>query len=142
MTRLPAALGAVVMALVFRLGADGWWWVLPIVAGLYLMSRVGPHVAGADRLYSPELRAALLERGGGVCAYCHRAVHYESDCPRGGCGLDYQADHLVAWADGGRTTLENGVVACRWCNLHKSARPVDEFLDDPDGDGLPGMAAG
>lgn len=138
--RLPIALGFAVMAAVMWLAGTGWWAFIPIAVGLYLLSKVGPRLPGDDRLFSPELRAALLERDGGRCRYCRRPVHYEGDCPRGGCDLDYQADHLVAWADGGRTTLDNGIVACRWCNLHKSARSVVEFLDDPDGDGVPGMA--
>jgi 5-methylcytosine-specific restriction endonuclease McrA len=66
-------------------------------------------------------------------------VHYASDCPFGGCGLDCEADHVDAYSTGGATTLENGVVSCRRCNRLKGARPVEEFVEDPDGDGVPGF---
>lgn len=54
----------------------------------------------------------------------HIAAH-GSVCLECGCRTarhDLVIDHIVAYAYGGRTSLENSQVLCLWCNLEKSAR--------------------
>jgi len=34
---------------------------------------------------------------------------------------DWHCDHIIAWSKGGKTTVENGQVACSTCNLSKGA---------------------
>lgn len=74
------------------------------------------------RLFSTEDRRTIFENAHGRCqnARCGRPVHYETDCPHGGCDDDYQADHKYPWSKGGRTILSNGACLCRKCNLAKS----------------------
>ncbi|MFN8034421.1 MAG: DUF222 domain-containing protein [Acidimicrobiia bacterium] len=55
-----------------------------------------------SRVISPKLRRALIARDGG--------------CSIAGCDRPHQwcdAHHIVHWADGGETTLENTVLLCR-----------------------------
>lgn len=138
--RWVVLVGAAVATVVLLAAGERLLACAVIAAGLWAASLLGPRrEVDGERLFSPELRAALLERDGQRCAYCARRVHYEGDCPTGGCDTCFQADHVKPWAASGGTTLDNGVVACRWCNQHKSARPVGEFLWDPDGDGAPGI---
>lgn len=138
MTRLPFLTAGLVCFALFALLGEKWWGVLGLVAGIYAAFRTSPadRPQRLERAYTSEQRRVLA---GLACTYCGRQVHYESACPFGGCDADYQADHVDPWSQGGATTLDNAVVSCRWCNQHKSDRPVDEFLEDPDGDGVPGL---
>lgn len=61
------------------------------------------------------LRFAVLHRDGFRCRYCGRG---EPD------GVKLHLDHLVPVAAGGRSEIDNLVVACQDCNLGKSARDV------------------
>lgn len=68
-----------------------------------------------QRLFSREQRLAIFRRDGGVC-------HIKRKCRGVKCGWDaWEADHIVAWSKGGRTTVENGQVACLPCNSSKGA---------------------
>jgi hypothetical protein len=139
--RFPVLVGAAVTMLVLLLAGYRTFGVAVGCLGIFLAFKVGPRPVGLDRAFSVEQRRALLERDGMFCVYphCRRPVHYASDCPFGGCDDDYEADHVEAWSTGGATTLDNAVVACRRCNRLKGARLVEEFVEDPDGDGVPGI---
>jgi hypothetical protein len=66
-----------------------------------------------QRLFSHEQRLAIFRRDGGICQVRLR-------CQGVKCEWDaWQADHKVAWSQGGRTTVENGQVACPECNAAK-----------------------
>lgn len=60
--------------------------------------------------YAPyELRIQVLQRDGFRCRYCK-------------CDLRQRRaniDHVVPWAKGGRTSIENLVSACADCNKRK-----------------------
>lgn len=58
-------------------------------------------------------RLALYLAAGGYCALCG------SELTR-----DWEADHIVPFARGGATTLENGAALCRTCNRAKGARVI------------------
>lgn len=62
-----------------------------------------------------ELTAAIKARDGNNCRYCGRVVSWSDR--RSPAGATY--DHIVPR---GPNTLDNVVVSCRQCNLHKGAR--------------------
>lgn len=66
------------------------------------------------------LRTAVIERDGKRCRYCGCDVRTDSRK-----GLDVlEVDHVVALRNGGLSTLDNLVVACRRCNLSKQTKGV------------------
>lgn len=116
MTRTLVWLGAAVAAGVFAVSGHPVWAgvVVGVAAGGLCRFGRGP------RLFPQWMRERLLARDGGRCVYCGVPVHYAAGCPFAGCDDCFEADHVQAWANGGRTTLANGVVACRACNRAKS----------------------
>lgn len=76
-----------------------------------------PDLAPLDpqRIFSQEQRLAIFRRDDGTC-------QVKLKCQGVKCNWDHwHADHKVAWSNGGKTTVENGQVACVDCNLSKSA---------------------
>ena len=78
-----------------------------------------------QRLHTPAQRKALAHRDGG-CAFpgCER--------PPGWC----ETHHITSWADGGKTTLDNGVLLCGYHhrhvhngNWHIKTNPRDKLPD-------------
>lgn len=66
----------------------------------------------------------LLKKQNGKCFYCGVIVHH-----RGTHEDDYNrdphwmtTDHKIPWSLGGKTDLENCVIACRSCNSRKGMR--------------------
>ena len=47
-----------------------------------------------------------------ICLYCKETMHYD----------DMVGAHMIAWSQGGRTTLENGFAAHSACNKRAGAR--------------------
>jgi hypothetical protein len=67
-----------------------------------------------QRLFSPEQRLAIFRRDGGFC-------RVKIKCEGAKCEWDaWQADHIIPWSKGGKTTVENGQIACIPCNSVKS----------------------
>ena len=64
----------------------------------------------ARRFFTVATRRELRASSGACCWYC------------GAVALDGDADHVIPWARGGRSTAANARWACRPCNLAKSAR--------------------
>lgn len=62
-----------------------------------------------QRWASREQREAIFVRDSGRCVYCAAAVEPHA----------FAADHTVPWRLGGRTSIENLVVACFPCNAVK-----------------------
>lgn len=65
------------------------------------------------RDFSPQQRLAIFRRDVGICQIklsCD-GVKVRWD--------DWHCDHRVPWSNGGKTTVENGQVACAPCNLKK-----------------------
>lgn len=68
-----------------------------------------------QRSFSQEQRLAIFRRDGGICQVRLR-------CEGVKCEWDaWHADHKIPWSQGGKTTVENGQVACTECNLAKGA---------------------
>lgn len=76
-----------------------------------------PYVLDGDerhldlRAFPEDIRLAVFEEQGGLCALCGRPYDFEF----------MEADHIVPWSKGGRTVRENCQMLCRDCNRHKSA---------------------
>ncbi len=69
-----------------------------------------------QRLFTHDQRAAIFRKARGKCANPGKS----GDCLVE-CGWnDIHADHLVPYSKGGRTTVANGQLLCRNCNLRKS----------------------
>jgi hypothetical protein len=68
-----------------------------------------------QRLFSHAQKLAIFRRDGGVC-------QVRLKCQGAKCEWDaWEADHKKAWSVGGKTTVENGQVACTACNLAKGS---------------------
>ena len=66
-----------------------------------------------QRLFSNEQRLAIFRRDNGICR-----IRFK--CQGIKCEWDsWQADHITPWSKGGKTTVENGQVACPECNAAK-----------------------
>ncbi len=57
------------------------------------------------------LKWAHIDAHGEVCTCCGHAAGF----------ADLAIDHIIAWAAGGRTSISNSRVICRWCNSAKGA---------------------
>ena len=65
------------------------------------------------RLFSHEQRLAIFRRDKSHCKLCRK-------CKGVKCEWDaWEADHIIPWSKGGKTTVENGQVACSACNSTK-----------------------
>lgn len=66
-----------------------------------------------QRLYTQEQRLAIFRRDEGICKVAIK-------CQGMKCEWDnWAADHIKPWSKGGKTTVENGQVACIPCNSAK-----------------------
>ena len=70
------------------------------------------------------MRAAVHDRAGNACEYCHSR---QDDEPF----FRYQVEHIIAKQHGGEDGSENLALACPHCNLHKG--PNLAGLDPLDG---------
>jgi 5-methylcytosine-specific restriction endonuclease McrA len=71
-------------------------------------------------LHGFEAREYLLTKFDRTCAYC------------GTTGVPLNIDHVRPRSEGGSDRLSNLVLACVICNERKSARPVEEFVTNPE----------
>lgn len=62
------------------------------------------------------LRAAVFKRDSYRCVYC------------GVAGVPFHADHVIAFAAGGVSSMDNLVTACGPCNSSKGAKRVEDWL--------------
>ena len=62
-----------------------------------------------DRFFTQLQRREIYLRDGGKCKICGVAVTIDN----------YEADHIVAYSNGGATTADNGQCLCRSCNRQK-----------------------
>lgn len=64
------------------------------------------------RAFDDNTRQACYGRQKGQCALCGKAFELK----------DMDADHIVPWSKGGKTTPDNCQMLCRECNIRKSNR--------------------
>ena len=66
-----------------------------------------------QRLFTHTQRLAIYRRDQGRCQLKMKCQGEKCDWEK------WQADHKIAWSKGGKTTVENGLVACTACNTSK-----------------------
>ena len=64
------------------------------------------------RTFDDKTRATVYERQGGICPVCKK--HYELGA--------MEADHMVPWSKGGKTTLDNCQMLCQLDNRRKGGK--------------------
>lgn len=62
------------------------------------------------RTFSEKQKLAAYTRQKGICPICHK--HFKIE--------EMEADHIIPWAKGGKTTNDNCQMLCRECNRRKS----------------------
>ena len=79
----------------------------------------------SDRLFSDSVQyqavLANLEKNNGQikCAICGKNLVSKSEC---------HFDHIIAYAKGGKSTLDNCQILCTACNLSKSDKELHDFM--------------
>ena len=98
--------------------------MLCYIAGLFLNGRQKIAHGRRSSLTAPvryatrEQRQFVYFRDGGRCRHCGcQVMRTRQQVPR-----QANFDHIIPWARGGFTTLENLQLLCRKCNLRKGAR--------------------
>lgn len=66
-----------------------------------------------QRMFTHLQRLAIFRRDGGICQLRIKCEGVKITWD------DWHCDHTVPWSKGGKTTVENGHVACSACNLSK-----------------------
>lgn len=75
-----------------------------------------------ERLFTNTQRYQLWSRQDGVCAICGK------ECPEEEIQNHdlWAADHVIPHSKGGKTTLDNGQLTCKKCNLKKGAKILQD----------------
>ena len=74
----------------------------------YILTRDQKHLS--IRTFSDSIKQNIFEKQGGVCVKCQKTFTIGQ----------MQADHVVPWSKGGKTTVENCQMLCQQCNGRKS----------------------
>ena len=64
----------------------------------------------SERFYTFEDKKYLYDKVDGICQLCHEKIQYIEDA---------QVDHIKRYSEGGKTTIENGQITHKYCNLKK-----------------------
>jgi len=87
-----------------------------VLTARFLLTHPGIEQKDNQREFSAGQRLAIYRRDKGVC-------QVKIKCDGTKCDWDnWHADHIKPWSKGGKTTVENGQVACPSCNLTKHAQ--------------------
>lgn len=78
-------------------------------SGVYEYLLTGDESCLSLRQFSNEEKITMYARQRGECAICNKMFDIS----------DMHGDHVISWAKGGKTTLENGQMLCTTCNLKK-----------------------
>ena len=73
----------------------------------------------SQRQISSHVQWTCFKRDGYRCRYCGQE------------GVPLTVDHAVAWEEGGPSTVDNLVTACRQCNKIRGNTPYDRWLTHP-----------
>lgn len=79
-------------------------------AGIYEYVFTGDESKLNLRTFDTSDKETAYERQNGLCALCGK--HFELN--------EMDADHIIAWSKGGKTTLDNLQMLCKHCNRSKS----------------------
>jgi len=64
----------------------------------------------SDRFYTLEDKKYLYDKVNGICQLCNEKIQYIEDA---------QVDHIKRYSEGGETTIQNGQITHKYCNLNK-----------------------
>ena len=70
----------------------------------------------SQRQIDQNISWAVFRRAGYACRYCGR------------CDVPLTVDHIILWEDGGATTEDNLLSACRRCNKLRGSMQYDQWL--------------
>lgn len=102
-------------------------WHAEQLARLKAWKKENPNLASGTRSYhgyfTPAQWEATKEAFSNLCAYCGGTEVNEQ-------GGDFERDHVVSWANGGRYVIGNIAPACPTCNQSKSSHPLRSWLND------------
>lgn len=65
-----------------------------------------------QRTFTEEQRMTIFRKYSGICQSCGKEVKWD----------EFNADHIVAFSKGGKTTIANGQLLCASCNIAKGAK--------------------
>jgi hypothetical protein len=72
-----------------------------------------------NRFFTEEQRLAIYRRNNGMCQLKIKCNGEKCDWG------NWEADHIIPWSKGGKTTVDNGQVACPDCNKAKSNKVAE-----------------
>jgi hypothetical protein len=84
-----------------KLRTEKWFSVLRKIIGYPETDR---------RIYTSEEKKLLYDMKEGICQICKNKIHFIDDA---------HVDHIERFSDGGKTTIKNGQITHRYCNLQK-----------------------
>ena len=67
------------------------------------------------RSFDDSVKRAVYERQKGICPHCPPETNYHEI-------VNMEADHIIPWYKGGKTTIENCQMLCMSCNRTKSGK--------------------
>lgn len=94
-----------------------------------IQEAINPRQTG-DETTNEEVRAAVLQKCGNRCFYCHRGYTRDTILSRNMPELYFtqlEIDHIVPHSKRGPNAVSNYVAACRRCNQLKSNLTMAEF---------------
>lgn len=77
--------------------------------GIYEYLLTGSEKALNLRVFDESEKQTMYARQNGVCPICGKTFDIR----------EMHGDHIIPWSKGGKTTLDNGQMLCRVCNLKK-----------------------
>ena len=77
---------------------------------LQLLRNIVGYPENDRRLYTFEEKKALYEASKGICFHCSGKIAFIEDA---------HVDHRERYSEGGKTTIKNGKISHRYCNLQK-----------------------
>lgn len=83
--------------------------------GIYKYILTGEEKFLSIRTFDSRIKNFIYKQQKGKCAICQKSFKIE----------EMQADHIIAWSKGGKTTVENCQMLCAKCNIKKSARNLE-----------------
>ena len=81
-------------------------------SGIYEYLLSGNEKTLSIRAFSDNQKRIVYERQNGICPVCGKFFEFE----------EMEADHVIAWHDGGKTVLENCQMLCKIDNRRKSGK--------------------
>jgi len=66
----------------------------------------------AQRAFTDEQRVTMFRKYNGICQKCGKEIKWD----------EFNADHIVPFSKGGKTTIANGQLLCASCNSTKGAK--------------------